>query len=140
MSTPQIIERLKALPYAERLQIVSELGTTLGWRLPRENKGRPTHYATRSQELIKACQGVTGCTLVSRTPRAVWTRAMVAYQLLLEGYTQQECGAILGKDHSTINHYKNKVTSALCTAGYADIQYLWKQFQNSIHNETLQRN
>lgn len=72
----------------------------------------------------------------SRVTRYVWARTMVAYQLIMEGYSTVEVGKMLNKDHSTVIHLRNKMQDALdYRFAYMDIMIIWDQFQNKISNE-----
>ena len=69
----------------------------------------------------------------SRNPLDVWARTMVAYQMILEGYTCSEVGRQLMKDHSTITHLKKKMMDALSVPmAYQDIIPIWNEFQKRV--------
>lgn len=76
----------------------------------------------------------------SREPMYVWERAMVAYQLIKEGYTTTEIGRYMEKNHSSISHLKSKVMDMLHYPQYfKDITPLWEQFQKRIENDIQSR-
>lgn len=77
--------------------------------------------------------GVQSISYVSRKPIEVWARAMVAYQMLREGYTTLEVGHQILKDHSSVTHLKNKMEDALSLPQvYGDILEIWTNFQKQI--------
>lgn len=76
----------------------------------------------------------------NREPRYVWARAMVANQLIQEGFTTTEIGRLFGKTHSSICHLKDKMEDALRYPQYfKDIIPLWEQFQKRIENDIQPR-
>ena len=62
----------------------------------------------------------------------VMARVMVAYALLLDGYTENAIGNVLGWDHSTINHYRGKMNDILSSPGYEAERELWEKFRERI--------
>ena len=73
---------------------------------------------------------------VSRIASHVWARTMVAYQMILEGYSTTEIGHQMIKDHSTITHMKVKMEDALSMPqAYQDIIPIWNEFQKRIQDD-----
>ena len=69
----------------------------------------------------------------SRDPMMVWARAMVAYQMIQEGYSTGEIGRQMMKDHSTIIYLRKKVQNAFdIPRAYQDILAIWNDFQKRI--------
>lgn len=78
---------------------------------------------------------------VSRIPIHVWARTMVAFQMLMEGYSTSEIGHQMMKDHSSIIHYRQKMQDALdLPQAYRDILDIWNKFQKQIQLCDSQRN
>lgn len=72
---------------------------------------------------------------VSRIPIHVWARTMVAFQMLMEGYSTSEIGHQMQKDHSTITHMKNKMMDVFdLPQAYRDIIEIWDNFQKQIQS------
>ena len=77
---------------------------------------------------------------LSREPMDVWARTMIAYQMLIEGYSTGEIWRQMMKDHSTIIHLKNKMRDALSLPeAYGDIINIWDKFQKLIQDDIHQR-
>lgn len=80
--------------------------------------------------------GVRAISYVSRIPLHVWARAMVAYQMILEGYTTMEISQQMCKNHATIHHLKIKMRDALSMPQiYQDILPSWNELQKRIDND-----
>lgn len=92
-------------------------------------------YAERVKDLMAIQERILGERIPTtcRVARFVWARAMVAYQMRMEGYTLHQVGAAIGKNHSDIVHLHHKMKDALDYGyAYTDIVDKWKQFQNMI--------
>lgn len=59
-------------------------------------------------------------------------RMMLAYALSLEGYTRGEVGAAIGRDHSTVSQCFIKMSYALTSSGWKDIQEIWAQVSEEM--------
>lgn len=69
----------------------------------------------------------------SRAKADVWARTMVAYQMILEGYTTLEIGVQMGKDHSSVTWMKKKMQDVFdMPVAYRDILEIWDKFQERI--------
>lgn len=93
------------------------------------------HRDGRAEFLLDTISGLIGhpVSLLDRRPMDVWARTMVAYQMILEGYTTPEIGRQMRKDHSTVIHYKWKMKDALdLPQAYRDILPLWNDFKETI--------
>ena len=76
----------------------------------------------------------------SRESLHVWARAMVAYQMLREGYSTVEVGHQMMKDHSTICHLRSKMQDVFdMPQAYEDILEMWDKFQNQINHDIHER-
>ena len=84
--------------------------------------------------LVDAMETVSGYDPVeeSRKRIVVSCRMMVAYALLLEGWTEHDVGIALGWDHSTIHHYRNRFMEMLTTPGYDAEMEIWRKFKTAI--------
>lgn len=87
----------------------------------------------RARQLCREMRELTGYDPAEESRRR-WVatgRAMVAFRLLMEGWTEHAVGNALGVDHSTINHYRKKVPGWLETHGYEQEQEIWTKFINN---------
>ena len=134
-------ERCLELPYTERLNLCAAIQDSI---LQERRDGR-NPYQNRGQILMGMMNEIQGepVPAKSRCPRWVWSRRMVAYQLILEGYSISDIGRMLEKDHATVIQMRHRMQDAFhYSYAYQDILELWKQFQNKIdhdiHNRTDQ--
>ena len=67
----------------------------------------------------------------SRRRPVVTARAFIAYRLLLEGFSEHAVGSVLGWDHSTINHYRQRAATMLSAPGYTAERELWNKFNDT---------
>ena len=80
--------------------------------------------------------GVQRISYVSRVAVHVWARAMIAYQMFGEGYTNAEIGRQMMKDHSTITHLRLRMQDVFdLPEAYRDILDIWNKFQERIEND-----
>ncbi len=88
----------------------------------------------RADELCSVMESIAGVDVRKETNRRVYVtaRVMVAYALLGEGCTENVVGQMLGKNHSTINHYRNKMATFLEAPGYDAERELWGKFKEAI--------
>lgn len=90
----------------------------------------------RAADLLDIYRDVTGrkVNLFCRDQEDVWGKAMVAYQLLREGFTLQAVSRMLyRKDHSTIIRYRQKMEDAIAVpSAYKDIIEIWTNFKSRI--------
>ena len=76
----------------------------------------------------------------SKIARYVWARVMVAYEMTLENYPSTEIGRQMGRDHSTVIYYRNKMKDALDYPHiFPDIIEIWNEFKNTIDHEIQSR-
>ena len=77
--------------------------------------------------------GMDSVSYFNRDSSDVWARAMIAFQMLKEGYTTTEIGRQMMKDHSTIQHYKKKMEDVFSIPeAYRDILTIWDKFLERI--------
>ncbi len=100
-------------------------------KLRMEEKPKLRDLAERLCSVMLEVSGVDAMQETRRRP-VVMARVMVANALLAEGYTEHAVGAVLGWDHATIHHYRNRMEAVLTTPGYEDERDLWKRFKRSI--------
>ena len=89
----------------------------------------------RAEALFRILRQITGAgeNRGCRSARCVWYRTMVAYQMIGEGYSTTQIGRQIGKDHSTIVHYRQKMDDALSMPrAYQDIIPVWEEFKKRI--------
>ena len=63
-------------------------------------------YETMSATMLR-CNGLGVDLSHKRCRKNLWPRVVIAYALYKEGFTEQEIGSVMNRDHSTINHYKD---------------------------------
>ena len=68
----------------------------------------------------------------SRDRPVVVARVMVSAVLLDDGLTVMQIGRLLGKNHTTIVHYKGLMNSFMTSPGYGAERDLWEKFKNTI--------
>lgn len=69
----------------------------------------------------------------SRESQFVWARSMVAVQLLSEGYSLTQVGAVMDKGNSAVINMRRKMQDAFdLPEAYRDILELWNRFQQNI--------
>lgn len=127
-------ERCLGLPYKDRINLCAALQESI----KHERREGRNPNPSRGEILLGYMAEILGepIPVKSRESRFVWARTMVAYQLTQEGFTTGEAGRMLGRDHSTIIHLRNKMQDALDYAyAYRDIVDIWKQFQNKLYHE-----
>lgn len=127
-------ERCLGLPYKDRINLCAALQESI----KQERREGRNPNPSRGEILLDYLAEILGepIPVKTRESRFVWARAMVAYQLTQEGFTTGEAGRMIGKDHSTIIHLRNKMKDALEYAyAFQDIIDIWKQFQNKLQDE-----
>lgn len=91
---------------------------------------------SHAADLLDIYKEVTGrkVNLFCRDQQDVWGKAMVAYQLLQEGFSLSAVSRMLcRKDHSTIIRYRQKMEDALAVpSAYRDIIEIWNNFKARI--------
>lgn len=130
-----LTEQCLELPYKDRLNLCAALRESI----LQERKERKPRCHNRGQILLDLMGEILGEPIPakSRETRFVWARAMVAYQLMGEGFSTIEAGRMIGKDHSTIIHLRGNMIDALqYPTMYRDVVDIWKQFQNRLQDET----
>lgn len=128
-------ERCLDLPYIDRLNLCEALWKSI---LQERQDGRPTP-ADRGEILLREIGEIVGEPVLVKSRKAIltWARAMVAYQLLKEGYSTTEAGRAIGRDHSTIIHLRDRMEDVFdYPVFYKDVIELWITFQKRIQDET----
>ena len=94
----------------------------------------PFILRNKANAYCRAMAHIAGCDPAeeSRRREVVTARAFIAYRLLMEGFAEHSIGAVLGWDHSTINHYRKKAAAMLSAPGYDDERTLWMKFNQEI--------
>lgn len=122
-----LIKRCLSLSIDEKRQLIARIKNSLdgvdSWRADR---------------LLEIYGEVTGMkiNLYCRDRDHVWAKAMVAYQLLQEGYSLESVAmSLCKKNHSSIIHYRQKMQDALdVPQAYKDIIDIWDKFQKRIQS------
>ena len=88
----------------------------------------------RAQYLSETMKEVCGFDPTEETRRrdVVMARIMVVYVLLLEGWSENQIGSVMGWDHSTINYYRKRMIAILTTPGYNAEIDIWEKFRQTI--------
>lgn len=94
----------------------------------------PIHLRDKAERYCAVMQETTGVDPLesSRRRPVVTARMMVAYALLQDGYTLNATGTILGMDHATISHYKDRMGDVLKAPGYEAERAIWNKFKKTI--------
>ena len=88
----------------------------------------------RAEYLLGKMREVSGIDPLTNTRRRPFPscRVMVASVLLEEGWTEHQVGCALNRNHSTINHYRNKMEEMFASPGYEYELLLWNKFKESL--------
>lgn len=83
----------------------------------------------RAAALAAALVDITGCDFSGRSRKrpAPSLRMMLAVRLLGEGHTLEEVGEAVGRNHSTIIHYKRRFESLRFPGNELDAE-IWDEF------------
>lgn len=68
----------------------------------------------------------------SRRRDVVTCRMMISQRLMIEGWTENQIGTILQRDHATINHYRDKFVEMMTTPGYEAEREIWAKFTLAV--------
>lgn len=69
----------------------------------------------------------------TRKKLAVWARNIIAYQLSLDGYVQEEIATVIRRDRNTVPHCIKSMEFALnCPRQYPIEIMMWNQFREKI--------
>ena len=123
------------IPYKENQNLCEALWKSV-IQVTEERKSLP---ARRVGVLLMYMEDILGEPILVKTrqERFTWARAMVAYQLLKEGYSTTETGRVMGKDHSTIIYLRDRMEDVFeYPTLYKDVIELWLTFQKRIQDET----
>ena len=97
------VERLTLKDKVELREYLSDM-------IESSRRGRtPLRCSILLGEMAKAMGWQQPIPYESRESLHVWARAMVAYQMLREGYSTVEVGRQMMKDHSTICHLRSRM-------------------------------
>ena len=123
--TEDLINTCLALSLEEKKQLIARLTANVN--------GCDYGHAA---DLLDIYSDVTGrkVNLFCRDQEDVWGKAMVAYQLLQEGFSLAAVSRMLyRKDHSTVIRYRQKMEDALAVpSAYRDIIEIWNNFKARI--------
>lgn len=94
----------------------------------------PYILRTTTAYLCRVMREVSGCDPAEESRRrpVVTARTFVAYRLMQQGFTEHAIGAVMGWDHSTVNHYRRKASFMLTAPGYDAERELWNKFNKAI--------
>ena len=97
---------------------------------------RPAKKLTKVESIRRIVRGVVGADPYAdaeyRGTKFVTSRQLFLYFIhKYAGLTEDEAGALLGKDHSTVNHAKK------CVMKFKDIETVYKENYETIKNEVL---
>lgn len=94
----------------------------------------PAILRYRSKYLCEKMSDLSGIDPAEESRRrpAVTARVFVVRVLMLEGWSINQIGNVLGWDHSTIVHYRKKFFTFMEAPGYDAERELWEQFKKTI--------
>lgn len=94
----------------------------------------PPRYRERAKHLRGVMRDLSGVDVKNPSRKRIYVvpRAMIAHVLIREGCTTLQVGALLGKNHATITHYKDLMADFLSSPGYEAERELWTKFKNAI--------
>lgn len=96
-----ILDQVASLPKGEQRQLLLLLQDRIAYNASRRNIAPP---AQRFAELDNALHDYTGRSVADRDQRRtmVWARHLLAYQMRTEGYSLNEIGRCIRRDHTTV--------------------------------------
>lgn len=115
------------LPYEERKALYMAIGESLRPQVP--------SLEDRYRAVRLALESVTGhpLDLKSRTREATLERAVVAYQLLSEGFSTTKVGKVIGRNHATVIHARHLIEDIfLYSRLYSYEFHLWINFKKAL--------
>lgn len=132
-------EKCLSLPYWDRLRICNSLQASIRQERRDRLLGKPS--LTRLEVLNVLMEELLGEPVRnSRDSIFVWARAMIAHQLLSEGWRVTEVARLMGRSHATIIFHRRKVEDAIrFPAMYRSELALWKEFQKKIREYDIQQ-
>jgi len=100
-----------------------------------ENYEKVTPISEACPIYVGIMSGLLGRDILERCRERmlVWARYMVCYQLILDGYSQENIGKWMKMDHSTVCHGKRQVANMLeMPSMYPEEIGLWKKFKELL--------
>lgn len=96
----------------------------------------PPRLREQAERYCKLMLEVSGADPMEESRRrpVVMARMMVANALLIDGYSLTAVGTILGVDHSSVSHYKDRMSVVLGAPGYEAEREVWGRFVKEILN------
>lgn len=94
----------------------------------------PKYFQERIRVIAKILLEISGLDIFdgSRKRESVAARTIAAYQLYKEGLTQTAIGALMGKNHSTIVYYIDRMDIILNLPGYKAERETWQEFKDKL--------
>lgn len=86
-------------------------------------------------EYSSVMSGIIGCDILSNNRRdeLVCARALVAYQMRMDGMSFTEIGRMLRRDHATAMYYVEKAKDIFRLQNqYMSIIWIWRRFQKEL--------
>ena len=119
----KILKKALALCPEDRTRLIDALQASLRDEEPAVNR--------RAAKMLQVMGEATGRPVEPKMRNSFnsWARAIVAYSLAAEGFSETAIGRALSRDHSTVNHMKKNVSQALtCPAMYPDVVSWYNSF------------
>lgn len=124
----RLIQEVLALSDSEKQQIIVAI--------------RKDARERRLQEAVELCKGyveianeIVGMDvrIKGRETARKWGKAMIVWQMYLDGFVQRETGVALGIDHSLACDYKRIFTHAMSHPEFYDFECrTWKEFKERL--------
>lgn len=123
-----IVRKIRRFPQTERRFIIGAAIQDLDQDLTRP------YGPDRYQVLLALAEEALGYTLTkTRSRQNTDLRMVVAKQMRTEGYSLEEIGAFMGRDHSTVSFYNKTMDDALAfPIAYGDLINKYATFKNKI--------
>ena len=90
------------------------------------------------EKYIEAMRSVSGIDPAEKTRKreVVWCRNMIALQMCLDGFVQNDIAAVFGLGRPTIVHCINSMTAALDSPQlYWKEMEIWKKFREKVYSQ-----
>ena len=131
--TEELFNMCRELTMQDKVELRDFLNSSI--KVEKGGVGKTGLRCLKLMQEIAKVMGIQRVSMDSRLSIQVWARTMVAYQMMREGYSNNEIGMQMGKSAPTISHLKDKMRSAMdYPKVYEDVLEIWNNFQKRIEN------
>lgn len=128
MNKQEIAKAANKLPYMDRTWIIRVIGEAMRTEKADAGKGRCLEYMGKMESITGEKMNIR-----SRKRSHFYARAIVAYQLNVDGFTCETIADMMGCTRGTVQYMKSKVLQMMDTAiGFETEKAMYKKFRESI--------